>query len=427
MVSVTLGAFAVGTSLSWTSPALPLLSNSTTSPLEEDITDDEGMWIGSLLAIGALIGAFPAGYLADTVGRKLTLAGLALPFILSWLLIIFANSIGMIYSARIFAGIATGGALGSYFQLLLTIGILFSYGVGAFLNYTVLGISCCIIPIIYLAVFFFMPETPSFLLSKGKRSEAISTLKWFRGDNYDVRSELCKIEEEITEARENKATFKDLISSNANINALVISLGLMLFQQLSGINAVIFYTASIFQAAGSDLDSNVCAIIVGAVQVVVTYFATLLVDLAGRKILLLISSGVMCVCLNILGFYFYMKEKDESSVQGLDWVPLVCVCVYIICFSLGFGPLPWMMMSELFSNSIKGLASGLAVSLNWILTFVVTRTFVDIIAKMGTDGAFWLFGVITAIGFLFVCLLVKETKGKSFVEIQRMLGKGFFK
>lgn len=120
--------------------------------------------------------------------------------------------------------------------------------------------------------------------------------------------------------------------------------------------------------------------------------------------------------------FFQRKENDDASVEAIGWLPLLSVNVFIVCFSLGFGPLPWVLMGELFSNSIKGFASGLAVALNWISVFVVTKTFQNLVSTLTIAGAFYLFAVITALGFLFVLFVVKETKGKSFGEIQRMLG-----
>ncbi|EEB19066.1 sugar transporter, putative [Pediculus humanus corporis] len=440
-LAAAFGAFTVGTILSWSSSALPMLQNSTTTPFDEPITESEGMWVGSLVAIGALIGAFPAGYLADKIGRKNLQLTLSVPFIISWIIIILSKQIELLYFARLLAGVAVGGicvvaplyigeiaetsirgGLGSYFQLLLTIGILFSYLIGALVNYVWLGGISCIAPVIFLIALFFMPETPFYLISKNKKNLAEKSLKWLRGNLVNVELELNKIEVEVTEAAQNKGTFKDLISKKSNVNALVISLGLMLFQQLCGINAVIFYAAEIFRIAGTDLDPFVCAIIVGVSQVVFTYGATLLVDRTGRKILLLLSSGVMIVCLFVLGIYFQLKENDESSVKSIGWLPLLSVNVFVICFSLGFGPLPWMMMGELFSTSIKEMASAMAVVMNWVLVFAVTKTFSDLLSALGKSGAFWLFGGISCIGFLFVCFVVKETKGKSFGDIQKMLG-----
>lgn len=440
-IAANLGALTVGTILSWTSPALPMLKSNATMILDQPLTEDEGGWVGSLIAVGALIGTFPTGFLCDKIGRRWTIIGLGLPFIISWIMIVFATNVGVLYAARIFAGIATGGssiaipmyvgeiaessvrgALGSFFQLLLTIGILFSYLVGTIVDYKVLGILSGIIPVVFMVAFFFMPESPTYLLKQNKSGEARKALEMLRGPEYDVDREISNIKEELDAANQNKASIKDLFSSRANVNALIIGLSLMLFQQLSGVNAVIFYTADIFKASGSSLDENVCSIIVGVVQVVMTYVATLLVDRAGRRILLLISSVVMCTCLAVLGLFFHLKNGDPSSVSNISWLPLLCVTLFIVTFSLGFGPLPWMMMSEIFSSSIKSAAAGIAVTLNWTLTFIVTKTFTDLVASIGQPGAFWLFASITGVGVLFVFFRVPETKGKTIVEIQRELG-----
>jgi len=122
--------------------------------------------------------------------------------------------------------------------------------------------------------------------------------------------------------------------------AFVISLALMLFQQFSGINAVIFYAQGIFESAGSTLDPALCTIIVGVVQVVMTVTSALLIEKAGRRILLLQSSVIMGLCLAMLGIYFQMKDAG-SDVRNISILPLGSVVLFIVCFSLGFGPIPW--------------------------------------------------------------------------------------
>lgn len=124
----------------------------------------------------------------------------------------------------------------------------------------------------------------------------------------------------------------------------------------------------------------------------------------------------------LAGIYFQLTASDEELVKSIGWIPLIALNVFIACFSLGFGPLPWMMMGELFSTTIKEMACAMAVTMNWMLVFVVTKTFKDLILALGTAGTFWLFGSISCLGFLFICFVVKETKGKTFAEIQRMIG-----
>lgn len=426
---------AVGTVLAWTSPTLlELQSPNSTLP----VTPEEGSWIGSLVAVGAIAGALPAGYFADRFGRKPIILALSAPFLLSWIMITVANAVGILYVARLIAGFATGaftvvapmfigeiaessvrGALGSYFQVMLTVGILYTYVVGAIANYVWLGILSGIIPVIFFIVFLGVPESPTYLVKKHRNDDAKKALQYYRGSSYSIWKELQELDKDISESTQTKVSIRDLISSKGTRRALIIALGLMIFQQLSGINAVIFYSGDIFKAAGSTLDPKVATIIVGVVQVVVTYISSAVVDRVGRKVLLLLSASIMGLCLAILGLYFCLKKGDDSS--GLGWLPLLCLTVYIVVFSLGFGPLPWLMMGEVFAPNVKGAASSIAVCTNWTLTFVVTFSFVKLVDGLGEDWTFWLFAIICGIATIFIYYLVPETKGKTLSEIQRIL------
>ena len=439
LYAVMLGAMAVGTILAWTSPTLPELQ-STNSTLP--ITSEDGSWIGSLVAVGAIVGAVPAGYFANRFGRKPIMLALSAPFLLSWILITVANAVGILYAARLIGGFATGavsvvapmfigeiaessirGALGSFFQVMLTVGILYTYFVGAIANYTWLGILSGVIPILFFITVTRVPESPTYLVKKRRIEDAKKSLEYYRGSSYNIWKELQDLEQDISESTKAKVSIRDLISSKGTRKALIVSLGLMIFQQLSGINAVIFYSVKIFEAAGSTLDPKVAAIIVGVVQVVVTYIASAVVDRAGRRVLLLLSASIMGLCLAVLGLYFCLKNKGDD-VSGIGWLPLLCVTVFIVMFSLGFGPLPWMMMGEVFASNVKGAASSIAVCTNWTLTFIVTFYFEKLIEGMGEHWTFWLFAIICGVGTLFIFYLVPETKGKTLTEIQHILNGG---
>ena len=156
-------------------------------------------------------------------------------------------------------------------------------------------------------------------------------------------------------------------------------------------------------------------------QVVATFISSLVVDRLGRRILLLLSSTVMALCTFLMGIYFYMQDKDSSSVESISWLPVTALCIFIITFSLGFGPVPWLMMGEVFAADIKGFAGSLSGTLNWSLAFIVTKTFSNLVSAIKIGPTFWLFSVMTMIGGVFVFMLVPETKGKSLNDIQKML------
>jgi predicted MFS family arabinose efflux permease len=202
---------------------------------------------------------------------------------------------------------------------------------------------------------------------KEKSHEATKALKWLRGSEYDPAEEIAELQNEIEERKASTVTFAEAMSRKATIRGLTISLGLMFFQQVSGINAVIFYTNAIFEDANTGISPSIATIVIGVVQVIATFVSTVIVDRAGRRILLLISDSIMALCTLVMGIYFYMQEQNKDNVSNLGWLPILALCIFIVCFSLGFGPVPWVMVGELFAPDVKGLAASLNGTLNWLL------------------------------------------------------------
>jgi SP family facilitated glucose transporter-like MFS transporter 8 len=184
LVAATLAALVAGSFMSWTSPALPLLQEPGSVPY---VTDEEGSWVGSLLNLGAFLGALPAGLVADRLGRKLTLCLLAVPLSASWLMLGFGSSVAELFAGRFIAGVAIGavsvtvpmyiaemaessirGSLGTLFQLQMTLGILFGYLVGTVGDPRTLSFVSCALPVLFLISFVWMPESPVFLLSRNR-------------------------------------------------------------------------------------------------------------------------------------------------------------------------------------------------------------------------------------------------------------------
>ncbi|XP_021923674.1 facilitated trehalose transporter Tret1-like isoform X2 [Zootermopsis nevadensis] len=433
-ISVTLGAFALGNVLAWTSP--------TQGELEGTLGTSDWSWVGALMALGAAVAVIPIGYLIDRIGRKYTMLGLVLPFTAGWALIAWAEDSAPMYMVgRFITGMMGGafsltapvytseisekeirGTLGSYFQLMVTIGILFVYGLGSVLSVFTLSVVCGVVPLVFGAAFIFMPETPLYYLQKGKKDDAQASLQWFRGRNYDVGAELQEIQTSVDEAAAQRLSITQAFRTTEAKKGLMVAFGLMIFQQLSGVNAVIFYTTDIFRSAGSTLEASTATIIVGVIQAITTFISTLVVDRLGRRILLLISDFVMAICTLLLGVFFYLKDETTDDVSDLGWLPLTSVCLFIVVFSLGYGPIPWMMVGELFAPQIKGFASSFSCVLNWILAFIVTKFYSDLADSFGSYTTFWIFAVISGIGTVFVFFLVPETKGKTLDEIQKELG-----
>ncbi|XP_038223363.1 facilitated trehalose transporter Tret1-2 homolog isoform X1 [Zerene cesonia] len=443
-LSATLGALAAGSMLGWSSPVILKITQDNSTDYDFSVSESQGDWVSSLINLGAAAVCFPIGLIMDILGRKKTMLFLTLPFTLGWLLITFATNVGMLMAGRFITGIAGGafcvtapaytseiaqdsirGTLGSYFQLMITVGILFAYAVGSYTSVFVFNILCTLIPIVFAVIFFFMPESPNFLVVKGKHDEAREALIRLRGRNYDVDSELNNLQTKAEDAKNNPVSFLSAITKKTALKAVLICYALMLFQQLSGINAVIFNTSKIFTSAGAAIEPAIATIIIGVIQVLATFVSSLVVDKLGRRILLLFSALVMCICSTALGVYFFLQDthgSNSSIVEAISWLPLLSLSLFIIAFSLGFGPIPWMMAGELCLIDIKAFVGSTAGTFNWLLSFTVTSTFNSLNNAIGSGQVFWLFAGIMVIGFIFIFFVVPETKGKSVDEIQVMLG-----
>lgn len=147
----------------------------------------------------------------------------------------------------------------------------------------------------------------------------------------------------------------------------------------------------------------------------------MLVDKAGRKVLLLISIIVMTLTLIALGIFFYIADNDPPMAKSLGWLPLTSLCVYLVFFAIGYGPVPWLMLSEIYSKEYNAVASPVTGAFNWTLAFVITVTFGSISSSIGIGQTFWIFAGLSVIGTIFTFLVVPETKGKSMTDIQKIL------
>lgn len=431
------GAFAAGTLLGWTSPAQIGITN---GDYGFEVTDNQFSWVGAFMTLGAACVCIPIGFLIDFIGRKLTMLLLVVPFVIGWCLLIWAQNVEMMYAARFILGVSGGafcvtapmytgeiaqkdirGTLGSFFQLMITGGILFVYAIGAGLDVFWTSVVCGILPLIFGAIFVFMPESPTYLVSKVDYNGAIKSIEWLRGADYDYNPELEELKAVELKNKQASVSIMSALTRKVTLKALAISLGLMFFQQLCGINAVIFYATDIFKDANTGIDAKLSTIVVGIMQVIATFVSVLVVDKLGRRLLLLASATVMALSTIAMGVYFYLQDRDKESVTNLGWLPVCSLCVFIIMFSIGFGPVPWLMMGELFASDIKGPAGSIAGTSNWVLAFIVTKTFVNLKAAIGNGETFWLFSGITIVGAIFVFFFVPETKGKSLNEIQMIL------
>ena len=372
---------------------------------------------------------------------------------------IFLSQILVLYTARFLLGLTCGiitvasplyseeiaevrirGAVGIYLDIMFNVGILYVYVVGAILPYVWMSIACTVLPVLFAVTFFWIPESPVYLLSKGKIDKAEKSLCWLRGvsvrHSAEIEDELKQMQSFIKGSKVSTSFssdqtslpskvinfFRSISVTLATMKAMNIIFGLMAFRQLCGMNAVLAYTVGIFQEASKDLNAHLCTIIVGVVQLVSTCIPSFIVDCAGRRILLIISGVGMAVCLLAMVFRSFLPNQGPE-IEYRGWLSLIAVNLYIVACSVGVGPLPWFMMPELLSNEAKSWVSSTAVCLNWAMAFLVTKFFPIMVNEMGSEATYGTFFVICLVGTIFIVVFVPETKGKTREEIHRQLSR----
>nr|CAD7579601.1 unnamed protein product [Timema californicum] len=348
--TVSIGAFGQGTVLAWSSPAgLPLMDGAMGFPVDSE----QLSWTGALMPLGALVVMAPMGWAIDRLGRKNTMLLLVVPFLVGWALIMWPTSVGMLYAGRFLTGMAGGafsvsgpvytaeiaqkeirGLLGSFYQVLLTFGVLFTFAAGSVLSPFWLSTICAAVPVLFAATFVFMPETPVYFLRNDQGEKARHSLRWLRGPEVDLEPELQELQLAVDEERKNQASLRDAFRTLGAKKGLLVSAGLLVFQQLSGVNSATFYTTVIFKDAGSKMAPTQATIIIGTVQVVTTIVSCLVVDRLGRRILLLTSDLVMSLCMFALGAFFYLQHVGHDT-SALTWLPVTSLSVFFVAYALG--------------------------------------------------------------------------------------------
>ncbi|XP_046757591.1 solute carrier family 2, facilitated glucose transporter member 8 isoform X4 [Gallus gallus] len=279
------------------------------------------------------------------------------------------------------------GMLGSFVQLMVVTGILGAYIAGLTLKWHWLAVLCSFPPCVMLLFMLFMPETPRFLLDQKKRAEAIAALQFLRGPYVDHEWECRQIEANVEEE-----------------------------------------------------DSRMASVVVGFIQVCFTAVAALIIDKTGRKVLLYVSGMIMALSTALFGFYFKMVLPNGNNSSNTDlwftlnsvtpgtdtrlsWLAVVSLGLFVAGFALGWGPVPWLVMSEIFPLKARGVSSSACVLTNWVMAFLVTKEFHDFIGFLTSYGTFWLFSAFCCLSVTFAAFYVPETKGRTLEQIEAYFRK----
>ena len=411
--------------------------------------------------LGAILGALFCGRLTDRLGRKKVILASAVIFAVGAIWSGVAVDAWNLVLARLFLGIAIGvssfavplyiaeispakvrGMLVSMFQLMVTIGVLVSYL--SDLYFADEGDMSCWRPMFYVGVIpacillvgmIFMPETPRWLMSKGRHSESIRILKRIEGEKQ-AKDSFQQMQEEIKRSETEKSGWKELLQPWLR-TPLIICIGIMFFQQFVGINTVIYYSPKIFLMAG--FDGTVAAIWasvgVGVVNVIFTVVSVYFVDRLGRRKLYFIGLSGIVVSLLILGLCFVFVNQLGDSVK---WVAILLIFCYVAFFAISIGPLGWLIISEIFPLKLRGLGASLGSLSVWLFNSIVSFTFFKIVKALtipgkeiimdgenlgNPAGAFWFYGGVAFLALIWGYFYVPETKGVSLEQIENFWRK----
>jgi MFS transporter, SP family, galactose:H+ symporter len=404
------------------------------------LTPFEEATIVSAVLVGGLSGPFVTSWLTDKIGRKKINLIAAVIFVIGSILTAIAPTAAFLIIGRLCLGLAIGivsssvplyiaeiapseirGRLVTFFQFAITVGILISYIVGHAFEEMPDGwrymFWCGFIPaaILFLGMLY-VPESPRWLISKGRDEEALTVLNRVYEPEH-VKIEFGEIKKSFENEQKTKGDWRELFSKRLRI-PLLIGVGIFCIQQFSGINAIIYYSTQIFKMTGFGADASLATISVGVVNTLSTLVAMRYLDRWGRKPILYTGLIGTAIALATIAFAFYFKES--LGAETLKFLAIGGVYVYIFFFAISLGPLGWLLISEIYPLRIRGFASSLGSFSHWFFDLCVSFTFPLMAAtSLGTNGGiFMIYMTVVLLGLFFAKYVVFETKGLSLEQIE---------
>lgn len=406
---------------------------------ELGLTDFEQGMVTSALIFGALLTAPTCGALADRWGRRPVVLASGVLFAIGAVLAGLAPDVLVVILSRFIMGIAVGtasvmvpiylselapaavrGKLSGLNQLMISSGILLAYLVNLALAPLeawrwMFGLAAIPAVVLVLGVYF-QPESPRWLVRKGRVDEARTVLARSR-DDAEVEHELAEIQDIVRRGSAGIGAL-ELLRTRRFRKVLLIGCGLAFLQQVIGINTIIYYAPTILKSIGFETSAAILANAgLGVLTVVVTVIMLMMVDRIGRKRPLLFGALGMCACMLVLGFTFFAGGLQGG---GSGWLTITALALFKVCFSLSWGGIVWIMLGEIFPLRVRGTAMGIATFFNWLGNLLV-GLFFPVLLGVGAGTVFLIFAAITIVAFVFAGTMVPETKGRSLEQIESEL------
>lgn len=400
-------------------------------------------WAASSAIWGCMIGVIFSGFLSDKFGRKKVLILSAILFFISAVGSSIPNNLTQFVLARLIGGVGVGiasmlspmyiseiapakirGTLVTLYQLAIVIGINLVYYINLQIassgdaqwnldiGWRIMLGSEVIPALLFIILLFFIPESPRWLASKGKIDSAKAIIEKINGQNKSAEL-LNEIQDSF---KEEKGSILVLFTSGLRM-AIVVGMFLAFFSQITGINAIIYYAPEIFKNIGFGADSAMFqTVIIGTVNTIFTFVAIAFIDKYGRRTLLLWGISGMIICLGGVGLMFHFELSSGP------WL-LLFILGFIASFAMSLGPIPWVLISEIFPTKFRGVAMSISILMVWIGVVLITQLTPILLEGVGGAFTFWIFMFNAIILFIFTFNMIPETKGKTLEEIAKMWKK----
>ncbi|VVC99967.1 unnamed protein product [Leptidea sinapis] len=440
-LAVSYPAFIYGLAIGWMSP-MSLLLQSEDSPRGELLSDSEISLMASLPYLVSIPLYYVVAYIGDNYGRKIAYLWISAVGSIIWILKLCSTNSWILILARCLVSVSMAGSfvtcpvyikeisensirgtLGCCTIILFTMGGLFAFIIGDLLSYQVILLLSLSMSLLSFPLFFFLPETPSYLVQNSRVEDAQKVLCWLRRKNPADRSiqeeiMLIQIEQKNDEAVIGKKIIKTIVSDKILFKAFQISLIAVLSREFCGAVPVMNFAGTIFaQASNSSklmLNPNQQAMVLGVVQLVGSIVASSIVEKSGRKLLLFTTSLISGISMFLLATWFLLKNND---IVAPAWIPILTLCICILCDAAGLLPLGVVIVGEIFSFKYRGIVLGITLAIASLLDFVQLMIFKHMSHLIGVESSFYSFSIMCLLTSLYVIFCVPETKERHLDEI----------
>ncbi|XP_055640398.1 facilitated trehalose transporter Tret1-2 homolog isoform X2 [Toxorhynchites rutilus septentrionalis] len=438
----------IGISLAYSAILIPQLEDPNSDVV---VTKAQSSWIASIIVIMVPIGSLVAGVIMEFLGRLNTIKLAAIPCIIGWIAIALADNFFWIMVGRVLTGFACAigtspaivyitevsrpdmrGSLISSGPTIASLGMVIAYAKGAYMNWRLvawINIIYTIVPVLLIQLF--VPESPVWLVSKGRIEDAARSLKFLYKkypqpehteqplSEMHLNALLKERESRLREAERtvgaNKSKLRGFLKPTG-YKPMIILFWFFLIQQFSGIYITLFFAVTFIQDVGTEVNAFTASIFVGLTRFTMSLLNAWLLKKFARRHLTMVSTIGMAICMTVSGFFtLWIKEKTTT----LTWVPVLCLLLYVCASMIGLLTIPWTMTAELFPMEIRGLGHSLSYSMANLLMFFAVQSYRSMADFLGGSHAVqWFFAVVSVFGFLFALIFLPETHGKSLAQIE---------